>query len=207
MERYRFSCAWVGEGVRVQARDSVRGAATAKTASRREGRGWAEEGDATYADTALPAAGAVLIAQGADDLIVGVGDGKGRGQGRSWRHLVEATMRRGTTDGRDGGRGASERARWAKVRRRLIGSAGVVEHRKLTRFVAEAIRTSSSGKTKGREKQSRGRVKATRKQASELGIRLAVTRAGFENKEQMRRSRERSGFLELEPVWARLSKG
>ncbi len=58
---------------------------------------------ATYADAALAAAGAVGVAQRADDLIVGVGDGEGRGEGGPGRHLDggDPTMRcRGARAGR-----------------------------------------------------------------------------------------------------------
>lgn len=55
------------------------GLAAGKEIEQAEGR--------TYSGASLPAAGTILVAQRADDFIVGVGDGKRRSQRRSWRHL------------------------------------------------------------------------------------------------------------------------
>ncbi|GAE00057.1 hypothetical protein PVAR5_8792 [Paecilomyces variotii No. 5] len=45
-----------------------------------------ETGDSTHPQASFPAIGAIIVGQRADDLVVGIGDRKGAGQGSSWWH-------------------------------------------------------------------------------------------------------------------------
>jgi hypothetical protein len=46
----------------------------------------------THPQTSFPAIRAIIILQWTDDLIIGVGDRKGAGQGRSGRHCLHETV-------------------------------------------------------------------------------------------------------------------
>jgi hypothetical protein len=42
--------------------------------------------EGTYTETSLATIGAIVVGEGTDDLVVGIGDGEGAGQGGSGRH-------------------------------------------------------------------------------------------------------------------------
>jgi hypothetical protein len=45
-----------------------------------------------FAQTSFPTIGAIIVLQGTNDLIIGIGHGKGAGQGRSRRHDLHESV-------------------------------------------------------------------------------------------------------------------